>query len=123
MKKMKEELARDVESLFASEVDLSEDFKIKAASLFEAVVSARVANEIEELEDQIRLRCVALGVGRFYDGDGPLESFLSGSWKVGGGDFKFVTEENGTLTSIRGAISQINKDYLNQLPMLEHNRD
>jgi hypothetical protein len=51
MKKMKEELARDVESLFASEVDLSEDFKIKAASLFEAVVSARVANEIEELED------------------------------------------------------------------------
>ena len=48
---MKEELAYDVESLFSSEADLSEDFKVRAASLFEAVVTARVANEIEELED------------------------------------------------------------------------
>lgn len=51
LKKMKEELAYDVESLFSSEADLSEDFKVRAASLFEAVVTARVANEIEELED------------------------------------------------------------------------
>jgi hypothetical protein len=51
LKKMKEELAHDVESLFSSETDLSEDFKVRAASLFEAVVTARVANEIEELED------------------------------------------------------------------------
>lgn len=53
MKKMKEELARDVETLFASEADLSEDFKSKAASLFEAVVTARVAHEVEQMEDMI----------------------------------------------------------------------
>jgi len=51
MKKMKEELAHDVENLFASEADLSEDFKNKAASLFEAVVIARVAHEVEQMED------------------------------------------------------------------------
>lgn len=48
---MKEELAKDVENLFASEVDLSEEFKAKAASLFEAVVTARVAHEVEKIED------------------------------------------------------------------------
>jgi hypothetical protein len=51
MKKMKEELAKDVENLFASETDLSEEFKSKAASLFEAVVTARVAHEVEQMED------------------------------------------------------------------------
>ena len=50
-KKMKEEIARDVETLFAEETDLSEDFKAKAASLFEAVVTARVANEVEQMQD------------------------------------------------------------------------
>ena len=51
MKKMKEELANDVQSLFAEETDLSEEFKSKAASLFEAVVTARVSHEIEQLQD------------------------------------------------------------------------
>lgn len=51
MKKMKEELAKDVENLFATESDLSEEFKTKAASLFEAVVTARVAHEVEQLQD------------------------------------------------------------------------
>ena len=48
---MKAELAQDVENLFASEVDLSEDFKNKAASLFEAVVTARVSHEVEKMQD------------------------------------------------------------------------
>lgn len=51
MKKMKEELAQDVQSLFSEETDLSEEFKTKAASLFEAVVTARVSHEIEQLQD------------------------------------------------------------------------
>ena len=51
MKKMKEELTKDVESLFASETDLSEEFMSKAASLFEAVVTARVTHEVEQMED------------------------------------------------------------------------
>ena len=48
---MKAELTKDVENLFASEVDLSEDFKNKAASLFEAVVTARVSHEVEKMQD------------------------------------------------------------------------
>ena len=48
---MKEELHQDVINLFASETDLSEEFMSKAASLFEAVVTARVTHEVEQMED------------------------------------------------------------------------
>jgi len=51
MKKMKEELSKDIENLLSTESELSEDFKVKATSLFEAVVTARVAHEIEIMED------------------------------------------------------------------------
>jgi len=53
MKKIKESLATDVQTLFASETDLSEDFKANAASLFEAVVTARVAFEMQEIEEAL----------------------------------------------------------------------
>jgi hypothetical protein len=53
MEAMKASLAKDVENLFASEVDLSEEFKNKAASLFEAVVTARVAHEVEKMQDAL----------------------------------------------------------------------
>lgn len=43
----------DVANLFADEEELSEEFKSKAASLFEAVVTARVASEIEEIEKEL----------------------------------------------------------------------
>ena len=49
--KMKEELSKDVETLLSTESELSEEFKTKAASLFEAVVTARVAHEMEIMED------------------------------------------------------------------------
>jgi hypothetical protein len=46
----------DIQNLFADEEHLSEEFKIKAADLFETVVTARLSNEIEgiqkELEEQ-----------------------------------------------------------------------
>lgn len=51
MKKMKEELSKDVENLLSTESELSEEFKTKATSLFEAVVTARVAHEMEIMED------------------------------------------------------------------------
>ena len=51
MKKMKEELSKDVENLLSTETELSEEFKTKATSLFEAVVTARVAHEVEIMED------------------------------------------------------------------------
>ena len=53
MKKIRESLATDVQTLFSTELDLSEDFKANAASLFEAVVTARVAFEMQEIEEAL----------------------------------------------------------------------
>jgi len=43
----------DINNLFASETELSDEFKAKATSLFEAVVSARVAAEMMEVTDRL----------------------------------------------------------------------
>ena len=43
----------DIDSLFADEEGLTEDFKVKAASLFEAVVTARVTSEVEEIQQEL----------------------------------------------------------------------
>lgn len=43
----------DIKNLFADEEHLSEEFKNKAAGLFEAVVTARVASEIEAIEQEL----------------------------------------------------------------------
>ena len=43
----------DVANLFADEEELSEEFKTKAAGLFEAVVTARVSAEIEEIQSEL----------------------------------------------------------------------
>lgn len=51
MAKMKESLAHDVANLLSTESELSEEFKSKATSLFEAVVTARVTHEVEIMED------------------------------------------------------------------------
>jgi len=44
----------DITSLFADEEHLSEEFKTKAANIFEAVVVARVASEMEAVEVDLR---------------------------------------------------------------------
>jgi len=43
----------DIKNLFADEEHLSEDFKTKAAGLFEAVVTARVTAEVEEIQKEL----------------------------------------------------------------------
>lgn len=43
----------DIQNLFADEEHLSEEFKTKAAGLFEAVVTARVSAEIEEIQTEL----------------------------------------------------------------------
>jgi len=43
----------DIMNLFADEEHLSEDFKVKAADLFETVVTARLANEIESIQAEL----------------------------------------------------------------------
>ena len=49
-KAMKKKMKEDVDSLFADDSNISEDFKVKAATIFEARVFDRVAQIQEELE-------------------------------------------------------------------------
>lgn len=95
MMKRKSELGIQIYPTF-----LEKTFKNQVESVF---------SEIEAIEDQIRLRCMALGVRNIQS---EMQQFLSGSTKANGGPFEFVTDfVNGTLTSIRTAVKQINKDY------------
>jgi hypothetical protein len=59
-KMKKEELEQDVANLFTEDVDLSEEFKSKAASLFEAAVVARVAHEVSLIEDAVAEKAVQI---------------------------------------------------------------
>ena len=43
----------DVSNLFADEEHLSEEFKVKASGLFEAVVTARVTSEMEDIKTEL----------------------------------------------------------------------
>lgn len=43
----------DLKALFADEDHLTEDFKIKAANIFEAVLSARITSEVEAIEAEL----------------------------------------------------------------------
>lgn len=47
----KEDLDRDMSSLFSEENNLSEEFMTKAASLFEAAVTARVEYQVQNMEE------------------------------------------------------------------------
>ena len=49
----------DIQNLFADEEHLSEDFKVKAASLFETVVTARIANEMETIQKELQEEAAA----------------------------------------------------------------
>jgi hypothetical protein len=74
---MKAELAKDVENLFASEVDLSEDFKNKAASLFEAVVTARVSHEVEKMQDALAEQAAQAVVNIHEEMVSNIDAYLS----------------------------------------------
>jgi hypothetical protein len=52
MKKMKTKMKEDIEALFAEDTNLSEDFKSKAATIFEA----RVLDRVQQLEEEIESR-------------------------------------------------------------------
>jgi len=43
----------DLQALFADDENLTEEFKVKAAEIFEAVVTSRVANEVEAIEAEL----------------------------------------------------------------------
>jgi len=49
----------DLSALFADEDGLTEEFKVKAANIFEAMVTARINSEIELIEQEISEQAVA----------------------------------------------------------------
>ena len=110
MKKMKEELAHDVENLFASEADLSEDFKNKAASLFEAVVIARVAHEVEQMEDVLAEAAVDTIAEIENELVEKVDSYLS-----------YVAEhwmEQNQVAIVEGLRAEVTEDFISGLKVL-----
>jgi len=47
------DVAEDVEALVQDEDDLSEEFKVKAATIFEAAVKSKVRDEVERINDEL----------------------------------------------------------------------
>ena len=50
---IEEDFTADLATLFDGNEDLSEEFRGKASSLFEAMVTARVANQIQQIEESL----------------------------------------------------------------------
>ena len=55
---MKESLRKDIESVFATDETLSEEFKTQAAAIFETAVIARVNNEVEAIQAELQEQAV-----------------------------------------------------------------
>jgi hypothetical protein len=97
----------DMTNLFADEEHLSEEFKVKAAGLFEAVVTARVASEIEEIKTELAEEA-ALAQEKFVEGmvqkiDGYL-NYVAENWM----------KEN-ELAIERGLRNEISESFIGSL--------
>jgi len=105
--KMKEEMNLDVQNLFASEEHLSEEFKTKAASLFEAVVTARVAEIREQLEEEVAQKAAEIIEATTQDMTDKVDAYLNyvlESW----------LEENRVAVE-HGLRSEITDDFISGL--------
>jgi hypothetical protein len=110
MENMKAELAKDVENLFASEVDLSEEFKTKAASLFEAVVTARVAHEVEKMQDALAEQAAHTVVNIHEEMVSKIDAYLS-----------YVAEQwlaNNEVAIETGLRAEVTEDFIAGLKVL-----
>ena len=94
----------DIASLFADEEHLSEDFKVKAASIFEAVLTARVASEIDAIESDIREEAKAAEEEFRTDMVEKIDAYLS-----------YVAEnwmKENELAIERGLRTEITEDFI-----------
>ena len=67
----------DIQHLFASDEHLSEEFKTKAASLFEAVVTARVAELREQIEEEVAQKAAEIIEATTQDMTEKVDSYLN----------------------------------------------
>lgn len=110
MKKMKEELSKDVENLLSSESELSEEFKTKATSLFEAVVTARVAHEVEIMEDVLAEQAAEVVAEMHQELINKVDAYLS-----------YVAEqwiEQNAVAIEEGLRTEITEDFIAGLKVL-----
>ena len=110
MKKMKEELSKDVENLLSTESELSEEFKTKATSLFEAVVTARVAHEVEIMEDVLAEQAAEIVAEMHQELINKVDAYLS-----------YVAEqwvEQNAVAIEEGLRTEITEDFIAGLKVL-----
>lgn len=100
----------DIQGLFESEENLSEEFKVKAAGIFEAVVTARIANEMEAIEADLREEVQGQQETFKEELVEKLDSFLS-----------YVAEnwmKENELAIERGLRSEITEDFISGMKTL-----
>lgn len=100
----------DIQGLFESEENLSEEFKVKAAGIFEAVVTARIANEMEAIEADLREEVQVQQETFKEELVEKLDSFLS-----------YVAEnwmKENELAIERGLRSEITEDFISGMKTL-----
>lgn len=107
MKKMKEQFDADVKSLFGDEANLSEEFKNKAASLFEAVVTARVADLKEQIENDAAETAAQL-----------VESYVEGIVEKVDEYLNYVVEkwlEENQVAVVEGLRNEVTEEFMEGL--------
>jgi hypothetical protein len=108
--KMREELSKDVENLLSTESELSEEFKVKATSLFEAVVSARVAHEMEIMEDVLAEQAAEVVAEMHQELVNKVDAYLS-----------YVAEqwmEQNAVAIENGLRTEVTEDFIAGLKVL-----
>lgn len=97
----------DIANLFADEEHLSEDFKVKAAELFETVVTARLANEIESIQAELAEEAEAAQAKFQDDMVEKIDAYLN-----------YVSEnwmKENELAIERGLRTEITEDFIKSL--------
>ena len=106
----KEELSKDIENLLSTESELSEEFKTKATSLFEAVVTARVAHEVEIMEDVLAEQAAEVVAEMHQELVDKVDAYLN-----------YVVEqwvEQNALAIENGLRTEVTEDFIAGLKVL-----
>jgi hypothetical protein len=103
----KEQFEFDVNSLFESDEHLSEEFKTKAASLFEAVVTARVAELREQIEESAAEAAAEVIMQTQEEMVEKVDAYLN-----------YVVEqwmEQNEVAVVNGLRNEVTEDFINGL--------
>jgi hypothetical protein len=104
------DVAEDVEALMQDEDELSEEFKVKAATIFEAAVKSKVRDEVERIADELSSD-KQKEVGTFKEElSDKVDDYLN-----------YVVEEwskENELAIERGLKGEIAEDFINGLQQL-----